>query len=542
MTGDLLADLRRGRRHDVEVAGVRRQVVAGALDLDEDRHPGRTAAGRPDRTAGADAGGSRARTAAPAATTSSIDASIASWSASSGIWQKIVSRMISGGSAGLRMMIALPRSAPPSTSTADDVVRVNSSMLARVPGPAERDATVATISAYGTVDRPRRRRSTIGMVAWPPQVTMLTFISSRCSVEVDDRDHVRPDAPPASGRRPGCPPRGSAGALRDVGVGRRRLEHDVGQLVAARAASRRPRRRPRRRAGGRAPDPRCRGRSPTMQRGSITSDRSSLNIRSVPMLPDPTIAAVARFVDSTTPACRSTAHRGERRVPPAETVDVRIAIGQRSRGDVTVRAGDRGRRQWRGHRASRCAARSRVPNRAFQMLVGGAACTASAVASQSMLRRRAGHRHRGDGPAGVADRRRDAHQAVVRLVHVAGHARRADLIEVGPQCRRLGDRVGGAPRQRRPPSPRRRPPRRRRASPCRGRCSTPASARRAASAGRTRRHDPFEVDDLPAVEHAELHGETVVVGEPCRCGNAVSRSWLRCRASPPSSNRRMPTR
>ena len=58
-----------------------------------------------------------------------------------------MSCMISGGSAGFRMMIALPRSAPPSTRTASDVVRVNSSMLLRVPGPADVDATVATTSA-----------------------------------------------------------------------------------------------------------------------------------------------------------------------------------------------------------------------------------------------------------------------------------------------------------------------------------------------------------------------------------------------------------
>jgi len=39
------------------------------------------------------------------------------------------------------MMIALPLLAPPSTSTAFDVVRVNSSMFWRVPGPADFDAT-----------------------------------------------------------------------------------------------------------------------------------------------------------------------------------------------------------------------------------------------------------------------------------------------------------------------------------------------------------------------------------------------------------------
>ncbi|SKV60828.1 Uncharacterised protein [Mycobacteroides abscessus subsp. abscessus] len=55
--------------------------------------------------------------------------------------------MIIGGSAGFRMMIAFPRLAPPITSTPLDVVLVNSSILARVPGPADTEATEATISA-----------------------------------------------------------------------------------------------------------------------------------------------------------------------------------------------------------------------------------------------------------------------------------------------------------------------------------------------------------------------------------------------------------
>ncbi len=44
-------------------------------------------------------------------------------------------------------MIALPRVAPPSISIALRVVSVNSSMLARVPGPADLLAIDATISA-----------------------------------------------------------------------------------------------------------------------------------------------------------------------------------------------------------------------------------------------------------------------------------------------------------------------------------------------------------------------------------------------------------
>src|SRR4051812_50138229 len=92
--------------------------------------------------------------------------------------------MIIGGSAGLRMMIALPRAAPPIVSTPDDVVRVNSSMLARVPGPADIDETDATISAYDTPPddwAPRETAATIGIVAWPPQVIMLTFMAATCS-------------------------------------------------------------------------------------------------------------------------------------------------------------------------------------------------------------------------------------------------------------------------------------------------------------------------------------------------------------------------
>src|SRR6478735_2247686 len=109
-----------------------------------------------------------------------MDAAMASWSASSGIAQKMVSRMIIGGSAGLRMMIALPRAAPPICATPALVVLVNSSMLARVPGPADADDTDATISPYGT-GTTRDTAYTIGMVACPPQVIMLTFGASRCS-------------------------------------------------------------------------------------------------------------------------------------------------------------------------------------------------------------------------------------------------------------------------------------------------------------------------------------------------------------------------
>src|SRR5690606_29270632 len=85
--------------------------------------------------------------------------------------------MIIGGSTGFRMMIALPRAAPPIFSMARAVVWVNSSMLARVPGPAERDAIDATISAYGT-GTIEETACTIGIVACPPHVIMLRFGAS----------------------------------------------------------------------------------------------------------------------------------------------------------------------------------------------------------------------------------------------------------------------------------------------------------------------------------------------------------------------------
>ena len=52
-----------------------------------------------------------------------------------------------GGSAGLKMQIALPLAAPPTCSRERAVVRVNSSTFWRVPMPADTDATVETISA-----------------------------------------------------------------------------------------------------------------------------------------------------------------------------------------------------------------------------------------------------------------------------------------------------------------------------------------------------------------------------------------------------------
>jgi hypothetical protein len=58
-----------------------------------------------------------------------------------------VLRINTGGSAGLRMISARPRCAPTTDCIAAAVVSVNSSMLARVPGPANFDEIDETISA-----------------------------------------------------------------------------------------------------------------------------------------------------------------------------------------------------------------------------------------------------------------------------------------------------------------------------------------------------------------------------------------------------------
>ena len=109
----------------------------------------------------------------------SIEALMASRSATSDS-TNTVSRIMTGGSAGLRMMSALLASAPPTERSAAAVVSVNSSMLARVPGPADLLEIDATISAYRTFAT-CETAATIGTVAWPPHVTMLTFCASMLS-------------------------------------------------------------------------------------------------------------------------------------------------------------------------------------------------------------------------------------------------------------------------------------------------------------------------------------------------------------------------
>jgi len=95
----------------------------------------------------------------------------------------MVSRMIIGGSAGLRMMIALPRLAPPMVPRPCWWFLVNSSMLAGFPGlPMRWQPTRRSLRrALPFFDQRATHRVAIGIVAWPPQVIILTLGASRCS-------------------------------------------------------------------------------------------------------------------------------------------------------------------------------------------------------------------------------------------------------------------------------------------------------------------------------------------------------------------------
>ena len=196
-------------------------------------------------------------------------------------------------------MIALPLAAPPISSSARAVVRVNSSMFCRVPGPADRDATVETISAYGTVAA-RLTAATIGTVAWPPQVIMFTFGASRCWSRFTVGTTF---GPRAAGVRSIAvmPSSASTCACRTCTYA----------LVASKtrsmsAACSRTQSMPV--SGASIPSalalvsPSLAGSMPTRATRSSTSDRISLIIRSVPMLPEPMIAH--RVANPAPPCCQ----------------------------------------------------------------------------------------------------------------------------------------------------------------------------------------------------------------------------------------------
>ena len=166
-------------------------------------------------------------------------------------------------------------------------------MLARVPGPADREAMEATISAYGT-GVTEDTACTSGMVACPPQVIMLTFGALRCSRRLTGGQTSGPTAAgvrstawiPASAYRGAC----ARCALAEVASNTR-----SGSSSRASSQSTPPAEdsTPSRRARFRPSEV---GSTPTMYRTSTCSLRWSLASRSVPMLPGPTIAAVALLI------------------------------------------------------------------------------------------------------------------------------------------------------------------------------------------------------------------------------------------------------
>ena len=213
------------------------------------------------RTAARCAAGSRARRPRRRPRSDVIEAAIASRSASAGIAQKIVSCMSIGGSAGLRMMIALPRSAPPIVSTPRAVVLVNSSMLARVPGPGRRRRharhDLRVLDRHDPRDRVDHRDR--GLPAAGDQADV-----GRAGVlaEVDRGHHRRADRGRGEVHRLDAE-LADTGA-RSPGARRPRWPRRPGRAARWRAASRRPRRR---RSG--------RGRPPASARGSPGRRRSS---------------------------------------------------------------------------------------------------------------------------------------------------------------------------------------------------------------------------------------------------------------------------
>src|SRR3984957_14176755 len=226
------------------------------------------------------------------------EAVIASVSASAAMAQNTVSRMIIGGSTGFRMMTALPRCAPPTRSMARAVVVVNSSMFARVPGPADFEAIEATISAYLT-GVTEATAATIGIVGWPPQVIMLTFGALRCSCRFTGGQTNGPNdaGVKSTARIPASAYRGAWARCARAEVASNTRS---GSSSRSSSQSTPPAEASTPRSLARC-SPSDDGSTPTMYRTSTCSLRCSLASKSVPMLPGPTIAAVALPISSPCP-------------------------------------------------------------------------------------------------------------------------------------------------------------------------------------------------------------------------------------------------
>ena len=194
-----------------------------------------------------------------------------------------------GGSAGFRMMIALPS-----------------------PGAAQRlqrarrgDRELVDVRARARAGRPRRDRRDDLRVRAPGRAPTAprrsapsparrtspgsTSGASRCSSRFTSGTTAGPSAAGVRSMQR-MPRAASSGACSHVRVGRRRVERHVTSGCSARNASTPAvgRRDPERRAPGRGP--RTSGSTPTTPASSSAGFRMTLYIRSVPMLPEPRIA------------------------------------------------------------------------------------------------------------------------------------------------------------------------------------------------------------------------------------------------------------
>ena len=264
-----------------------------------------------------------------------------------------MSRMISGGSAGLRTMIALPRLG------AADLLDGRGGGLGEL-------VDVGAGARPGRLARRSRRRSrrsatgvtpataaTIGIVAWPPQVTMLTFGASRCSSRLTAGTTY---GPIAAGREVDQP---LAVRAQDARRWRRAPSAEVASKTISissksgmrEQARRRRRRWSARRAAGRAPGRRSRGRCrPSRPSPGARDSRRTLIIRSVPMLPEPMIATLALLMRSR-PSVVTNGHDDR-----AEPGDRRLTTSCRRRPAPS----GRGRRTGRPRRRA-AARRARAP-------------------------------------------------------------------------------------------------------------------------------------------------------------------------------------
>src|SRR3989344_1540280 len=97
------------------------------------------------------------------------------------IWARIVLCINIGGSAGFKIIIAFALSTPVNFFIPSQVVCVYSSILSRVPIPADLEAIWETISMYWVSGWTSMIALAIGVVSCPPQEIILMFFVFRHS-------------------------------------------------------------------------------------------------------------------------------------------------------------------------------------------------------------------------------------------------------------------------------------------------------------------------------------------------------------------------